>query len=228
MRKRFTTLLMTAGLAAAGLGVAAPAQADVPCTITNFSPREAVVGLTPVTRTFSISTTGCTGTGWDLMDVDLDFYADETDSRVALTPDDNSLAGAKDVLATAYNGNVVEQQKVFTDGFRLKRATTWQKGSFNASPEPVKKGAKLSISGRLLLVDWSNEKYVGYGGRTVSIQFRTPTGAYTTVKTATTDKYGWVRTTVPASRTGVWRASYAGSTVSGSAVATGDAVTVKP
>ena len=60
MKSRVLTALLAAVLTVGGVAIAAPAQADVACTITNFSPRTVVVGARPVTKTFSVSTTGCT------------------------------------------------------------------------------------------------------------------------------------------------------------------------
>ena len=60
----------------------------------------------------------------------------------------------------------------------------------------------------------------------MSVQFRTSTGSYTTVKTTTSRADGWISTTVPAKQTGVWRVVYSGNTLAGAAVAAGDAVQV--
>ena len=78
---------------------------------------------------------------------------------------------------------------------------------------------------------WSTgtpRRYVGFVKRLVAVEFRTPTGSYTQVATAVTDATGWVRTTVPASSTGVWRLRYGGSTIAGPATAVGDTVQVVP
>jgi hypothetical protein len=227
MGKRFTTLLATIGLTLAGVAVAPAAQADTPCTITNFSPRSVVVGLTPIVKTFRVSTTGCSLEYWGAETARPGFSAFADSPQEVFNPLSNREAGAKDVIVGAYNSEAAESMKVFPDGFSLLRRTTWQSGTFNAGPEPVKKGASISITGRLLVVDWLNEKYVPYAGRSISVQFRTPTGGYTTVKKVTTDKFGWVRTTVPATTTGVWRVSYGGNTVAGPSLTVGDAVTVK-
>jgi hypothetical protein len=226
MKKRFTTLLATVGLTLAGVAVAPAAQADARCTITNFSPRSVVVGLTPIVKTFKVSTAGCSVQIWSAETSGPGFFVYSESSEWVFDPWSNSEAGAEDVIVSAYNADYAESLKVFPNGFSLLRRTTWQSGTFNASPEPVKKGAPVSITGRLLVVDWDNEKYVPYAGRSVSVQFRTPTGAYTTVKKATTDKNGWVRTTVPATATGVWRISYGGNTIAGASLTVGDAVTV--
>ena len=226
MTKRFTTLLATIGLTLAGVAVAPAAQADARCTITNFSPRSVVVGLTPIVKTFKVSTTGCSLRSWTLQTSGFDFYVYPGSPQEDFDPWSNSEANAKEIIVSADNADWAESKKVFPDGFSLLRRTTWQSGTFNASPEPVRKGAPVSITGRLLVVDWDNEKYVPYAGRSISVQFRTPTGAYATVKKATKDKNGWVRTTVPATATGVWRVSYGGNTTAGSSLTVGDAVTV--
>jgi hypothetical protein len=226
MQKRFGTVLVALAMSMGGVTVAAPAQADAPCTITNFSPRSVVVGLTPITATFKVSTTGCARKGWDLQEAGYDFYVYDGSPQETFGPWSNSDAGARDVIVSAYNSGYQTREKVFADGFSLKRRTTWQAKSFNASPEPVRKGAKISIAGRLLLADWSKDAYVPYKGRKVAVQFRTPSGAYKTMKAALTDANGWVRTTVPATATGVWRLWYGGNTVAGPAVTVGDSVQV--
>ena len=227
MRLRLLSVLVTAGLAVGSVAVAQPARADGTCTITGFSPRSVIVGLTPVTKTFSVSTSGCTVESWDVVDADYDFMADSDFSpQETFNPYSNAEAGAKDVIVTAYNSDYRSSERVFAGGFTLRRQTTWQTGSFNASPEPVKKGANVTLRGRLLVASWDKDTYVPAGGRTVRVQFRTPTGAYSTVKTVTAGADGWVTTTVPSTVTGVWRLSYAGSSTAGPAAAPGDTVQV--
>jgi hypothetical protein len=226
MKSRLTTLLTAVGLSMT-LGIAgAPAAqaADVPCTITNFSPRTVVVGLTPIVRTFGISTTGCTLRDWIATSNSFSAYPEAP--QETFIGWSNSEAGSHDVVVDAYNGDWDVSSTVFSDGFKLLRRTTWQTNSFNASPEPAKRGSTITITGRLLLVDWTQERYVPYAARSVALEFRTPTGAYTHVKVVKTDANGWVRTTVPASSTGVWRLRYGGNTIAGSAVTLGDSVQV--
>jgi hypothetical protein len=215
--------LLVSALTASSVAVATPAQA-AGCTITNFSPRSVVVGLTPITKTFNVSTSGCSRTGWTV-EYDWTFMWDLAPQET-FDPYWNSDAGPKDVIVTADSSTWETTERVFPDGFSLLRRTTWQSGTFNASPEPVRRGAPINIKGRLILADWENDRYGPYGGRSVSVQFRTPTGSYQTVKKVTTDRDGWVRTTVPADMTGVWRLSYGGNSVAGPSVATGDAVQV--
>lgn len=224
---RLRATITTGVLVAASLFVAVPtAQADSPCTITNFSPRSVVVGLTPVTARFGVSTSGCDLEGWDLSIGPWDYYVYDSAPQETFAPYDNSDAGAKHVIAEVHNSDYDATERTFASAFSLKRRTTWQSGTFNASPEPVRKGRNITIKGRLLVANWTHEKYTPPASRTVSIQFRTSTGSYATVKRATTRSDGWLVTTVTAQRTGYWRVVYSGDSVTGSAVATGDNVKV--
>jgi len=228
MKSRLTAALTTLGLAVAGVATAAPASADVPCTVTNFSPRTVIVGLSPITRTFGASSSGCSQTGWSIENDDLLYFVYESNPQETFKPAylDNSDAGPSSVIVTADNSDYDSREKVFVNGFSLKRRSTWQSKSFNAAPEPVKKGRAISIKARLLIANWDTDSYTAYGARTIAIQFRTPNGAYSTVKTAKTAANGWLSTTVTAKQTGVWRVVYGGNSAAGSAVAVGDAVKV--
>jgi hypothetical protein len=229
MKSRLLSVLSILGLAAGGiLSGASPASADVPCTITNFSPRVVNVGIAPVTATFGVSTTDCIKESWTLEGGNFSFYAYTDAPQETFAPFSNTEAGPQDVVATAYNSDFVERQRVFASGFALKRSSVWQTNSFNASPEPVRKGQNINIKARLLIADWNNDRWASYSNRTISVQFRTPTGAYTTVKTATTRTDGWVITTVPARATGVWRVVYGGNVLASAATSGGDSVQVNP
>jgi hypothetical protein len=228
MRKRLAAALATFGLTMGGVAVATPAQAAA-CTITDFSPRSVVVGLTPITRTFGVATTGCTRMGWDITESEYGMFVWKGGPQETFTPAylQNSEAGPLDMVVSADSSDYQSRTRVFTDGFSLLRRTTWQSGTFNASPEPVKKGGLLTVKGRLLVVDWDEEAYVPYASRTIQIQFRTPNGTYATVKTVKTDRNGWVNTTVRASTTGVWRLRYGGNSAAAGSVPTGDTVQVR-
>jgi len=224
MPSRAATLLATLALTAVGTVTAAPAQADVPCSITGFSPRTVSVGVVPVTATFGISTGGCVRDGWLLAGDD--FFTADSAPQWTFRPFTNSEAGPQDVVVTAYNSDFQSRERVFANGFSLKRRSVWQTGSFNASPEPVRKGRAITLKGRLLIADWDNDRWVGYSNRAISVQFRTSTGSYATVKTVTTRGDGWAITSIAAQRTGVWRLVYGGNTLASNAITTGDAVSV--
>jgi len=230
MRKRLAAALATFGLMVGGVAVAAPAQADVRCTITGVSPRSVTVGLSPVTATFKVSTSGCaTVRSWTAYAADYEFLAFDSSRQDTFNPNVlwNRDAGPRDVIASVSNGDYTRTQRVFGDSFSLLRRTTWQSGSFNASPEPARKGSPITVKGRLLVADWDRMAYVPYTGRTIQVQFRTPTGTYRTVKTVKTDRNGWVNTTVPASATGIWRLHYGGNSRAAGSVPVGDAVQVR-
>ncbi|MEU0407178.1 hypothetical protein ABZ307_05005 [Streptomyces griseorubiginosus] len=108
---------------------------------------------------------------------------------------------------------------------QLKRAA---KVTVNASPEPVVKGKKITVTGKLTRADWATKKYGGYGGRSVSLQFReTGTNAFVTVKKVTTSSTGALKTTVTASKDGTWRWAYGGNDTTGATTSGGDHVDVR-
>ncbi|WP_030454206.1 hypothetical protein [Herbidospora cretacea] len=78
---------------------------------------------------------------------------------------------------------------------------------FNASPEPVKKGKKLSLVGELQT--WDHGRWDGYEGK-VSVWFKAKHGKWTYVKTAWTDGSGEFSTTATAKKSGDWRVVFAG------------------
>jgi hypothetical protein len=227
MKKRSMIAAGTAALTVVvgSLLGASSAQAFGSCTIEGFTPRTVVIGLTPKVVNVRPLVSGCTPTGWAI-DGDGFYTYDGAPEEVFSVPAWNSDAGPQNVVVEADDENFDTAHRVFADGFSLKRRTTWQSGSFNASPEPVRAGSTISIKGRLLVADWTADAYRGYAHRTVQVQFRTPTGSYATVKTVHTGSTGWVRTTVTAKRTGVWRIRYGGNSVAGSALSVGDAVGV--
>ncbi|MEV5314083.1 hypothetical protein [Streptomyces sp. NPDC052610] len=98
----------------------------------------------------------------------------------------------------------------------------------NASPEPVKKGATLTVTGKLSRANWETHKYAGYTNQSVKLQFRKKdSSTYTDVKTITTDSTGNLKTTVKASVDGYYRYSFAGTTTTPAVNAAGDFVDVQ-
>ncbi|MFF2126024.1 hypothetical protein ACFVW1_11540 [Streptomyces olivochromogenes] len=108
---------------------------------------------------------------------------------------------------------------------QIKRAA---KLTTDATPEPVKKGKTLTVKGALTRADWETSKYSGYTGQPVALQFKAKGAtAYKTVKTVTSGSKGALTTTVKASADGSYRYSFAGTTTTGAATATGDYVDVQ-
>lgn len=224
--------LVAAAVAGLAVAVPAPSASATGCSIYGFTPREVVIGLSPVQRTFNVSDS-CGGgqfSGWsiDLPNSFLYVY-DSAPTDVFYVPYDNSEEGPYDAVVEAYgydaNDNYLTATRIFYDGFRYKRRT--QINSFDASPEPVSYGSSITLRGKLFRANWTTERYDALPGRSVAVQFRTNTGSYYTVKNVTTDRYGWVNTRVTATRSGVWRLKYAGSGVSGAYTTAGDAVSLR-
>ncbi|MFJ9601078.1 hypothetical protein [Streptomyces althioticus] len=108
---------------------------------------------------------------------------------------------------------------------QVKRAT---RVTVNASPEPVRQGRTLTVTGKVTRANWDTHTYQAYAGRTVSLQFKAAGAkAYTTVRKVKSNKTGVLRTTVKATRSGTWRWVYYGNTTSGAKASAGDYVVVR-
>jgi len=98
----------------------------------------------------------------------------------------------------------------------------------NASPEPVKKGRTITVTGKLTRANWDTNKYAGYATQYVKLQFRKKgTSTYTTLKTIKGDSTGYLKTTTTASTDGYYRFSFAGSATTSAVSAAGDYVDVQ-
>lgn len=123
------------------------------------------------------------------------------------------------------NGSLkAEQYKTVAGSVRIQRAA---KATVNASPEPVKKGKTLTVTGGITRADWVKHKYVGYAGQLAKLQFRKKgSTAFTTVKTVRTNSAGALKTTVKASVDGDWRWTFTGTSTTGAATSAVDYVDV--
>ncbi|MGW0771325.1 hypothetical protein [Streptomyces sp. NPDC002676] len=109
--------------------------------------------------------------------------------------------------------------------FKVQRAS---KLVTDASPEPVAKGGKLTVTGSLTRANWEDLKYHGYGAQDVKLQYKkTGSSSYSTVKTVVTDAAGKLRTTVIANASGTWRWYFPGTTTTARVTSPGDTVTVR-
>ncbi|MEU9123159.1 DUF5707 domain-containing protein [Streptomyces sp. NPDC048506] len=137
----------------------------------------------------------------------------------------NVLAGRWHVFASAV-GN--DGDYTIHDSYKsgwVKRAAQL---TTNAAPEPVTKGATLTVTGALTRANWDTHTYRAYGVGSVQLQFRKQgASSYTTVKTVTSDSSGNLKTTVQAAEDGTWRYVFAGTPTTSVATATGDYVDVK-
>ncbi|MGW0995174.1 hypothetical protein [Streptomyces sp. NPDC002520] len=179
-------------------------------------------GDNPATCTTVSSTTeSCTGT--------VDIYPAYGDLK-------NAWAGSWSVgvEAFAFNGQSESNPDLSKVGFADKggAGTTlvqrYSKLTADATPEPVKKGATLTVTGKLTRADWEHGTYNAVGGWSVNLQYRKAgSTTYTTVKTVKTSSTGALKTTVTASADGYYRYSFPGSSTTAAVSATGDYVDVR-
>ncbi len=138
--------------------------------------------------------------------------------------------------ATAFNGQDPDGETFDNTKVGYKRqsglGTTlmqrFSKLTVNASPEPVKKGKTITVTGKLSRANWDRGTYDGYSTQPVKLQFRKKnSNTYTTVKTIKTNATGNLKTTVKATQDGYFRYTFAGTTTTPAATAAGDFVDVR-
>ncbi|MEV7115144.1 calcium-binding protein [Streptomyces anulatus] len=121
-----------------------------------------------------------------------------------------------------------EGQEFGGDGISKVRVQRFSKLTVNASPEPVKKGKTITVTGKLTRANWDTGTYKGYSKQAVKLQFKKKGAkSYTTVKTVKTSSTGTLKTTVKASADGTWRYSFAGTPSTPAVSAKGDYLDVK-
>jgi hypothetical protein len=139
--------------------------------------------------------------------------------------DDNGLAGTWKVLAEAQDANDDWTAVDIAGTAQIKR---YAKVTVNASPEPVKKGRTITVTGKLTRANWGSGTYTGYEDRSVRLQFRKKgSAAYTTLKTVTSGSKGTLKTTTKAVTDGYFRFLFTGTATTGPATAVGDFVDVR-
>lgn len=123
----------------------------------------------------------------------------------------------------ANDDNYIWQEKA--GSFFFQRAA---KLTANATPEPVKKGKTITVTGALTRANWETLKYAGYGSQSVKLQFRKKgSSTYTTLKTVKADTKGNLKTTTTATADGYYRFSFAGNSSTAAVSAAGDFVDVQ-
>ncbi|GAA4579647.1 hypothetical protein GCM10023194_05780 [Planotetraspora phitsanulokensis] len=176
------------------------------------APDGVLMGWSPATCTkASVWTSSC----------EVTFYIDARD-----TLGRNALAGPWKVAAWANAGD----KKSYADLHAVATVsiTGLSRLTANATPEPVRKGGTLTVTGKLTRANWETGTYTGYAGQYVKLQFRkSGTSTYVTKKTVKTDASGNLRTTVAASANGFWRYVYAGSSTTVAVTSAADGVVVR-
>ncbi|MEU9170776.1 DUF5707 domain-containing protein [Streptomyces sp. NPDC048420] len=139
----------------------------------------------------------------------------------------NSLAGTWHVTAAALAADEAGTD-YWNDFYGTHKVQRLSKLTANASPEPVKKGKTITVTGKLSRANWETRKYAGYTGQPVKLQFRKKdSDTYTTVKTVKTNNKGDLKTTVKATVDGFFRWSFAGTSTTPAVNAAGDFVDVR-
>ncbi|MFF5141645.1 hypothetical protein ACFY6U_18270 [Streptomyces sp. NPDC013157] len=138
------------------------------------------------------------------------------------------------------NNGVAGTWKLFLGGFDLYADASYDddvatthikkasKLTADATPEPVKKGRTITVTGSLKRADWNKGTYTGYGRQGVLLQYRKKgSTTYTTLKKVTSSTSGALKTTTTATADGYYRFSFATNTTTAASTATGDYVDVK-
>lgn len=139
---------------------------------------------------------------------------------------DNVLAGKWKVAASAIgNDGDYYQEDNFSSNARIQR---YARLTTNASPEPIKKGKTLTVSGALTRANWYTSKYAGYTKQDVKLQYKKKgASSYSTLKTVKSDTKGNLKTTVKASADGYFRYVFAGTSTTPAVTSKSDFVDVR-
>lgn len=238
--RRLPAVAATFALVVTGLAISQPTTAraatcdsdNTPPTISGYAPTSVTLGVNSKLVQFSIKASDpCGIEGWTLDTPDkLLFFVYDGSPKETMSSYANDDAGATAVDAEAYDSNFNVQKRRFT--FRLLRHTRWQ--SFNAGPEPVRKGGRVTIKATLQRADWDKDAYVRFGGsaQTATVQFKAKGGStWTHVKRVGFVSTGQVSTQVRVkdvvARDGWYRVHFAGTAASSAAVTTPDYVDVR-
>ncbi|MFF4118484.1 hypothetical protein ACFY0P_34260 [Streptomyces sp. NPDC001714] len=137
----------------------------------------------------------------------------------------NGVAGTWKLAIGGYD---LDASASFDDNIGTGKIKKASKLTVNATPEPVKKGKTITVTGKLTRADWNTGKYPGYASQKVQLQFRKKgSTTYTTLKTITAGTGGALKTTTKATVDGYYRFSFATNATTGASTAAGDYVDVK-
>lgn len=137
----------------------------------------------------------------------------------------NGVAGTWKLALGGYDLNASAS---FDDNVGTGKIKKASKLTADATPEPVKKGKTITVTGKLTRADWNTGKYTGYASQKVQLQFRKKgSNTYTTLKTITAGTGGALKTTTKATVDGYYRYSFATNATTGATTAAGDYVDVR-
>ncbi|MFD4502234.1 hypothetical protein [Streptomyces sp. NPDC058457] len=138
---------------------------------------------------------------------------------------DNGVAGTWKIALGGYD---LYASASFDDNVGTGKIKKASKLTVDATPEPVKKGKTITVTGKLTRANWNTGTYAGYASQKVQLQYRKKgSTTYTTLKTITAGTGGALKTTTKATADGYYRYSFATNATTGASTATGDYVDVK-
>ncbi|MFF0202479.1 calcium-binding protein [Streptomyces sp. NPDC005017] len=109
--------------------------------------------------------------------------------------------------------------------FKFQRHT---KLTTNASPEPVRKGKTVTVTGKLTRVNWETLKYNNFSSQYVKLQYKKRTAtAWSTLKTIKSNSLGNLSTTTTATYDGYYRFVYAGTSAAAPVYSAADYIDVQ-
>ncbi|ADI08024.1 hypothetical protein SBI_04904 [Streptomyces bingchenggensis BCW-1] len=256
MRKRTTFAMLAATTALGGLAAPAAQAAKMDgsgdTTITNVTVDGAgkiAVGTTGA-KTFKVAVVAKDDSGIKRAELYLDgpsYGYLQPDAKVTC------VASATDATTSTCTGTFTIDPEIdfadntpagtwyvnaWVDGKDGDYFTSDQAGSFtvqrlskltvDASPEPVKKGKPLTVTGALTRANWETGAYSGYTNQPAQLQFRKrDSDTYTTLKTVNTGSRGALNTTVTATEDGWYRWTFAGTSTTPPATAGGGFIDVQ-
>ncbi|MFI9152950.1 calcium-binding protein [Streptomyces sp. NPDC053367] len=128
-----------------------------------------------------------------------------------------------DVWINAKDGDYIYKENALA--FKLQRATRL---TANASPEPVRRGKVITVTGRQTRVNWENGLYYNYGSQYVRLQYKKAgTTTWTNVKTIKGTTTGYLSATTTATYDGSYRFAYSGNSISGPTASAADYIDVQ-
>ncbi|MGW0627947.1 hypothetical protein [Streptomyces sp. NPDC002758] len=171
------------------------------------------------------SSTTCYEDGTHAADCDGELYIDP---RWRLDSNNDATTWKIAVSARIWGPDDQLKSSEYLTGFGSVQVKRRAQVTVNAAPEPVAKGQKITVTGRITRADWVKHAYTGFGGKAAKLQFRKAgTSTYSTVKIVSADSAGYLKTTVTAASDGYWRWTFSETATTGGATAAGDYVDVK-
>jgi hypothetical protein len=139
----------------------------------------------------------------------------------------NALAGAwkLEAWASAKDAGTGFVDRHSAGSVAIKQATRL---TGNATPEPVKKGKTITVTGAQSKLDWPSWTYKAYASQTMALQWaKAKTSTWTTVKSVKAGTTGALKTTVVAGSDGSYRYSFAGNATANKLTSVADYVDVQ-